>query len=363
MKERKEFQFMENSLDVIRLFAALQVAITHYLNLTLLHYRREDAADRALLWLKRGFSLFPGVVILFAVSGFLMGTALEKQESRNAFLKKRFLRIYPGLWANILLTAAVVLMVLRPAAAKIKSLAVWCAVQGTGMAYTPEFLKNFGAGSMNGALWTIMVEVQFYLLIYLFWNFLKRRKGGWWIGMTVFSVLMNLVCWLIRDKALLPASVLSLLDRTFLPYLVWFCLGMLLYRYREKAVPAAVKGVPVFMAGYVAYKGAWLLLSWKVPGYYADVVTSLVLPVLVIGCAYRGGRHRIANDISYSIFLYHWPVINLIFHYGLPDRVNHVLLFAGYIAVFLILAMLSQTLVEKRFLKQKGRLCGGNEEA
>ena len=166
---------MENSLDVIRLFAAMQVAITHYLNLTIVQYGIHDGADSFLLWFKRTLSLFPGVVILFTISGFLMGASLEKQETRITFLRKRFLRIYPGLWVNIVLTVAVILCVVKKAFSHISSLLTWAGIQAAGLAFTPEFLKEYGAGSINGALWTIMVEIQFYLLIGLFWKFLKKR--------------------------------------------------------------------------------------------------------------------------------------------------------------------------------------------
>lgn len=337
---------MENSLDIIRLFAALQVATTHYLNLTLVEYGVNGGADTFLLWFKRGLSLFPGVVILFSISGFLMGAALEKQESRGVFLKKRFLRIYPGLWCNILFTAAVILAAVKGAAAHFKTLLAWCAVQGAGLAFTPGFLKEYGAGSINGALWTIMVEVQFYLLIWFFWHFLKKRTDRWWAGLTLFAVVCNLGSWFVKDKALLPEAALSLLDRTFLPYLIWFCIGLLLYRHRERAVPALAKAFPALLSAFVVYKSCWLLLGWQVPGYYADILTSLLLPLAVIGGAYRFGKHRLKREISYGIFLYHWPLINLVFHYGLPEKTGHIPLFLGYTAVYLALAACSAKFVE-----------------
>lgn len=348
---------MENSLDYIRLFAALQVATTHYLNLTIVEYGIQDGGDTFLLWFKRALSLFPGVVILFCVSGFLMGAALEKQDTRAVFFKKRILRIYPGLWANILFTALLVLAAAEGAVSHIPSLLAWCTVQGTGMAYTPGFLKSYGAGSINGALWTIMVEVQFYALIWLFWNFLKKRSDRWWAGMTGIAVFCNLGCWFVKEKALLPESLLSLLDRTFLPYLIWFCLGLLIYHWRERMVPVLVKWLPISLAVFILYKACWLLSGWQVPGYYADIITSLALPAVVIGCAYRFGRHRAKQEISYGIFLYHWPLINLVFRFGLPESVNRILLFVAYTAAYVFLALLSARFVErpagKRFLGRK----------
>jgi len=338
---------MDNCLDVIRLFAALQVAITHYLNLTIVEYGITDGTDTCLLWFKRALSLYPGVVILFTVSGFLMGASLEKQDSRSAFLKKRFLRIYPGLWANMAFMVLVVLLTAENVLANSRAFLIWGAVQGMGLAFTPGFLKSFGTGSINGALWTIMVEVQFYLLIWLFWHFLRKQSNRFWMGMTLLAAAANLGSWFVKDKGMLPESILSLLDRTFLPYLLWFCLGFLIYRYKEKVLPALVSVFPALFAAFSVYKACWLLLGWQVPGYYTDLVTSVVLPCVVLGGAYCFGKHRIRREISYGIFLYHWPLINLVFTYDLPLRRNRLLLFAGYLVLSVLLACLSSRLVEQ----------------
>lgn len=349
----KKFAFMENSLDVIRLLAALQVAVSHYLNLMLLYYREPGTEDTLLLGFKRCITLFPGVVILFTISGFLMGATLERETSRSRFLKKRFLRIYPALWVNILLTGALIAAALKPGAEQMRALSVWGAVQAFGIAFTPGFLKDFGAGSINGALWTIMVEIQFYLLLFLFWNYCKKKSDRWWQGALIAALICNLVSWLLTQSTLVPQAVLSLLDRSFLPYLCWFLLGMNLYRLREKAVPLLVRKLPVLTVVYVIYKGCWQHFSWAVPGYYADVVTTCLLPCAVIGFAYAFGAHRLKNDISYGIFLYHWPVINVIFYFGMPAAADHFLLLAGYTAVFLALAALSWLLLERRLVRRR----------
>ena len=83
MKE-KGFSFGDNSLDLIRMFAALQIALTHYLNLTLLRYGVTGWQDSLLLGAKRIMTLFPGLILLFSISGFLMGASMER--SKGVFL-------------------------------------------------------------------------------------------------------------------------------------------------------------------------------------------------------------------------------------------------------------------------------------
>lgn len=353
MKEEKSFVFLDNCLDLIRLFAALQVAVSHYLNLTLLHYGQTRPEDSLLLWFKRGITLFPGVVILFTISGFLMGAALQKESRRKVFLKKRFRRVYPALWVNLVLTAAFICVIVKPAPGQLRSLLVWGGIQFIGIAYTPGFLKEFGAGSINGALWTIMVEIQFYLLLFLLWNYLKKRSDRWWHSACAAAFACNLICWLVTDRQLAGPAFCALLDRSFLPYLCWFLLGMELYRMKERVVPLLTGWLPVLAVIYVVYKACWQHFSWSVPGYYADFVTSLFLPFLVIGCAYGFGKCRLKQDLSYGIFLYHWPLINLVFHFDLPERMNHILLFAGYLIAFVSLAAASWYFVERRVVKRR----------
>ena len=72
----------DNSLDLLRLFAALQIAITHYLNLSLLKYGIGFPGDQLLLGMKRVLSLYPGLIILLAISGFLMGESLNRATGR-----------------------------------------------------------------------------------------------------------------------------------------------------------------------------------------------------------------------------------------------------------------------------------------
>lgn len=353
MKKETNFLFWENSLDIIRLLAALQVAVSHYLNLTLLYYKEPGITDTLLLGFKRCITLFPGVVILFTISGFLLGATLERGEDRMLFLKKRFFRIFPALWICILWMLLLVFAVVRPSASEGKTLFVWSVVQALGVSYTPDFLKEFGAGSINGALWTVMVEIQLYLLLFLFFNWLKRRKDLWWHGMLVCAFGCNLLSYVLKENQLLSGSLLSLLDRTFVPYLCWFVLGLYLYRFREKAVPFLVKHTALFTVIFVIYKSCLQYFGWAVPGYYGDIVTSLMLPCIVIGWGYKLGRHRLKLDLSYGIFLFHWPFINLVFHYDLPKKTDHILLFMGYLAAFTAMAAASWYFLERRILKRK----------
>lgn len=93
-----------------------------------------------------------------------------------------------------------------------------------------------------------------------------------------------------------------------------------------------------------------MAFSLPLPGYYADPMTSILLPLTVLSCAYGWGSHRLKADLSYGIFLYHWPLINLIFFLELPTKVSHIPLFVCYSGSFLTLGVMSWYVVERRIV-------------
>ena len=78
-----------NNFDLVRLFAALQVAICHSAG----HFGYQNFAITLL-------GYFPGVPIFFFVSGFLIYSSYEKSKENQKplfnFYQKRFLRLYPA---------------------------------------------------------------------------------------------------------------------------------------------------------------------------------------------------------------------------------------------------------------------------
>ena len=85
MTEKELFRF--NNFDLIRLLAALEVAIHH----TLKHF---DLTDH---WLFHSTSWLPGVPIFFFVSGFLISRSYENNSRIAEYSRNRALRIYPAL--------------------------------------------------------------------------------------------------------------------------------------------------------------------------------------------------------------------------------------------------------------------------
>jgi peptidoglycan/LPS O-acetylase OafA/YrhL len=311
--------YEKNALDILRYFAAFSVMLLHYTGYSLMLSENGRGAMHAI----RSVSLlFPGVVILFTISGFLIPASFERSGSNRIYFRKRVLRLYPELWVCTLVNLAFLFIL---AGKKLdRGILVWLATQAVGFAYTPGCLKDFATGSANGALWTVFVEIQFYIIVPFLWPLLKKAGRVGWGAVLAAGLLLNIGSRAFAD--LVPDSMASrLLERLLIPYLIWFLTGMFLYRYREKWIPVLKRGVWLLLAVYVLLRAVPVfsgVYQWEqLHGYYAGVLTTLLVPVITIGLAYRIPAKRIRTDLSYELFLYHWIVLNGIVYFDLMNRI------------------------------------------
>ena len=78
-----------NNFDLVRLLAALQVAVVH----ALMHLKPTGSFVHIA---RAGLELFPGVPIFFVISGLLISKSYEQSDSIRDYYRNRCLRIFPG---------------------------------------------------------------------------------------------------------------------------------------------------------------------------------------------------------------------------------------------------------------------------
>ncbi len=125
--------FRVNNFDLLRILAATQVLIIHSMA------RLEIPVPPSLRWLE----WFPGVPIFFVISGYLVSASFERQSNITRYLRNRFLRIYPGLWACIGLTF-IVAIALGFMPGPFMDF-VWPTIQLLGFIFTPHLLQHIGS--------------------------------------------------------------------------------------------------------------------------------------------------------------------------------------------------------------------------
>lgn len=341
-----------NNFDLIRLLAALQVAVVH----ALMHLKPPGSFVHIA---RSGLELFPGVPIFFVISGLLISKSYEQSDSIRNYCRNRCLRIFPGLWVCLVVSVGVILIggVGTIGTALTRDWLLWWAAQMTFFqSYTPAFLEPFGNGMLNGSLWTIPIELEFYLFLPALYFILRlRQRRGHTLVLTVLLASLVTQLVLVYGRRRFPVLAdYDFLFHTLVPYLWVFLVGLLIQRNWSR------------VRGCFAHKAHWWLLGYLLlcmvarglhignGGNNINPIFLLPLAGLVISCATSAPglsdrilRHR---DISYGTYIYHALVINLMLQFGVPAGVLSVM---AAIGISLALAAVSWAVVEKPFLMSK----------
>lgn len=298
----------ENNFNHIRLAAATQVLLVHAIN----HFNCESPIANV-------FRLFPGVPIFFFISGYLIYQSFDRMKVRRLtdFYRNRFLRIYPGLFVCVIVSVASVYLAgfftTNPVAPR--KIGLWIVAQTTAFQfYNPEFMRGYGVGVLNGALWTISVELQFYLLVPIL-NWLLAEKVKTYILLGIVSVGVNLF---IRTSLRWESLPMKLLYVSFLPWIYMFMCGFAAARWGKVKNALQQLGFPYLLGGYVA--SMLVLGSYKENASNAiNVLSFVLLAALLLKLAWTPlplPRTVILflqrADFSYGLYLYHMPIVNFL---------------------------------------------------
>lgn len=291
---------------------------------------------------------FLGVDVFFVISGYVITRRLlDRRESLAAFYVSRARRLLPALFVTV--AACLVLGFLLLGAGHFKEMAeaALAAVVGVPNVYFWLTSGYFATDSIYQPLlhlWTLGVEMQFYLLWPLLLLFSKRRPQ-WWIviaGLTSFALM------------------LALPDRNANFYNVWgrafeFIIGASLVL----APKALQRSSLLATAGLAAVIFSAFLMSGDSP---LPGALSL-LPCLGAAALIHGGHSNLAKvalanpvmvhlgQLSYSLYLVHWPVIVFWGYFR-----NEGLIWTDYVLMLVAMLALAEGLhwsIEQRFRKPR----------
>lgn len=288
-----------------------------------------------------------GVMGFFALSGYLITSSFDRTKNIPEFLTHRFFRIFPGFWVCLLFTAFVIAPVIfclnRPAAA------FPITGQGSALQFVRHnfFLKvdqwnirdvliyaNY-QGSLNGSLWSLYPEMQcyFFTMIAGFSGLFNKNKFLYLIVavtiFTYFTVILNF------SKNFGP-TVLSLSPA--LKLYASYVAGTLVYVFRDQLL---------FEKRSVVFLVLYGLILVKFGGYH---LFSPLLVALVLLNVFQLFEFKLKYDISYGIYIYSFPVQQLlsqIFH----NKLNMVVFIFLSLLISGVLGFFSYVFVERTFIK------------
>lgn len=275
----------------------------------------------------RVFTQFPtGVDLFMVLSGFCLflpacksETALQKWHWRD-FYKRRVRRIVPPYYAAILYSIALpyVLVVLYRL---LHQPAHWPPLEAPGVYLVfllfaqTLFLSAFG--HINGALWSMGLEAQFYLMFPLvIWGY--RRFGLWVLGgMIAVSIVYRLIASAIT--ASMGEHEQFLASAFFLGRWMQFALGMgaakLVANYRQASrersaawgTSMALGAVALFSVTCATTPDLSWLRSLLLGVAFSGLAIALCISTTPVRALFENRYMTWLGYVSYSLFLLHWP--------------------------------------------------------
>lgn len=332
--------FQLNNFDLIRIVTAFLVLVNH----SLVHLELYTPTWYTVI------QQFHRVPMFFVMSGFLLSASFERNSQLKGYFTNRYMRIYPGLWACLFITIIVFTIFGNVNFANVQTIP-WLLANMAGLIYTPSFLQDFGYGSYNGSLWTIVVELQFYLILPVL--YFMYRKFGKSTSNTFFYVLFVAAALVAFALKTFPSlgMIGKLLRYSFVPHVYIFLAGVILQRWKVWEWKI-IKGKALYWAAF------YLLIAYTLPKYpVVHVFSMIVLAFTTIsfgyslaGCATKLLKGR---DISYGVYMYHGMLLAVLVELGIVGSVMQ-LIFVG-ITTF-ILAWLSYQYIEAPAMKRAKEL-------
>lgn len=288
-----QFEGSPNAINALRLALALEVVAWHSYSL------RGGSLPPAL----QHFVADIGVDAFFAISGLLICRAWTRRPQVLAFLVARARRLLPGLWVCLTVTAfAIAPIACLLAGQPVPSLdeSAHYAFSNAGIQVREWGIGDSPAGlphaAWNGSLWSLSWEAYCYLAVAVL-GVMGLLRGKLLLG---FVTAVWSFCVLLEVVGIEPTSgaeVLWMPQRAAL----MFGSGALLWCYRDKLRMRSSYAV-LSLAAVVM--GVLLLSNYRILGA-APVAYLCVFVSLRLG---RWARLRWSNDLSYSVYIYAFPL-------------------------------------------------------
>ena len=294
-----------------------------------------------------------GVELFFCISGYVIAGTLRRARNPLVFIEDRAIRVYPVLWASVLVIVALGI-VTRTHGFEDETWRRLLWEVPVNLLALPGILP---LDNLHPAAWSLSYEMAFYLLCALFWAS-RRRVGSLalWLAVPVAAVLVVLYP---RGAFLLagilvaegwPRGALLRLARHPLPLILLF---LLCWRsIQSLSAPRHIIATTVI---------DWAA-DWRLPlallGFGAATLgfRGIVAGHGAFGAFLRSRPLRYLGTISYSFYLWH-PVVmsgvkTTLLHAGVLQAAGpwaQALFFVAALLPSLAVSHLSEQMLERRF--------------
>lgn len=310
---------------------------------------------RRLEWIANIFSSAVAVKGFFVVSGFLIFMSAERSTSFGSYANKRVRRIYPAYFTVVALCAIGLVSASSMNAGHYFS-STWIRYVAANLTFMnfmqPSLPGVFDANKLdavNGALWTLKIEVMFYFsvpyFIVLFHRFPRLPI------LLIFYCASVIYAELLTTAAYSTSSHLYMeLARQLPGQLSYFLAGASLYYFLslfERRI-----------AYFLSFAAAVLAVNTVYP---VPLLEPLALAIVVVffGLFLYAGNFGKYGDFSYGVYIIHFPVIQVLLQTGW-FRASPWYFLTTTIVITALGAIALWHLIEKHFLLRSSHYVATN---
>lgn len=301
-------------------------------------------------WLPGGFV---GVDVFLVISGFLIVSILLHKKNQPSyrltptlqyFYGSRLKRIAPAYFAMLVFVSFIAALLFLPEDLSIYRQGLLQAAWFNSNTYFANFGDYFAPANYEQPLlhtWSLAVEVQFYLLVPLLVLLVPHKALKWALGLLLiaFTVLAE---YRLRILGIEQATYYSLFAR--LPE--FFAGGLAALLVQKKQVRSG--GAWFSTLGLILVLAATAIQPQLGPFPGLPALLPVVGVALILLYPAQGLAQQVlcnrpmvwVGGLSYSLYLWHWPVLALLRYYT-GDQVLSLLLGMLFVVITLLLAALS----------------------
>lgn len=337
---------MENKIDtnngmgLIRYILAFAVIIAHFNFVTGADYYFPISSYHAV----GGF---------FALSGFLVYNSYIKSGNLLHFVKRRARKILPPYLTIVLLCAFLLGFTLTPHDWDGYFSTDWLKYLGANLSFLnflhPSLPGVFGGEAVNGSLWTIKIEWLLYLSVpIVVWSIRKlsiKNELVFFLILYLLSAFYRMgFLWLYYMNG---QEIFYILSRQVFGQACYFYTGVVLFKYyglfRRHIV--MFLAIAVLMIG-VSQLNGWIGILCEPAG-----VSILTIGISMSLSGWFSIFNR--NNVSYEMYLFHLPIIQLVWLYHEPLHIGISEAFVISIGSVLAVSILCWFLLDKPLLRKK----------
>jgi len=331
-------------IDLFRFIAASAVVLYHYL------YRGYKGGNMSLLrfdeigeYFKYGYL---GVDLFFIISGFVIAFSI-KHRSLPKFCYSRFKRLYPMYWICLIITFVISYFFGAP-----RYLVTFKQL----LANFTMVQELFGQGNIDGAYWSLYVELKFYLIIAVF-LIVNRFKQISLDYLVYFWLFLSSLRLFVR-----PSEIYDVIHHLFiLDWSAYFIAGIVFCQIFLHG-PALKHFIVLPWCLYLSIDGAIGRIHWLARTFHSDFSSYIIaativvfyMVMLLVSCKrlqrFNSRKFIKIGMLTYPLYLIHQHIGFIIFN-QLHEYINKYVLVSAVTLLMLGIAYILSDWVEPRIMR------------